>query len=239
MDKRRITLIVVGGALALALAIFFVLYFGLDSRDRVQVKLPDTEEGDYAYDGQNDSQSQLVQVDTENVRRVIENISRDEIYTMTMTVESFWSGGKRTVVHDVRRDGNRMLVVSTDESGQIKNTYIDNDSVSVWYEGERTKHEFPLGEFELDDLLGIYTYTQITDESAGDITDAGYTVVGDKNCIYVEISRDDYITRCWVDANSGQLIQMERSFNGTVVVSAIVNSYNAGIEDVSIFDEQY
>ena len=181
-----------------------------------------------------------VEIRPDTVQSAIEALVRPSIYTRTITVERYWSGGSGvSVVTAAAADGWLRLDV-TGADGQIRHVITGGDSVYIWY-GSNRKVYTGVSALSQDAEQGILTYEDILALPLERIAAADYRAIEGVNCIYVETSPDEagYIERYWVSVSSGLLAAAERECNGEVVyrMAALTVSYDGvDAEDFTLPD---
>ena len=159
-----------------------------------------------------------VEVRPDTVQDVIAVLERPAVYTRTITVERYWSGGSGvSAVVAAAADGWLRLDV-TGADGQIRHVITGNGTSYIWYDGSRRVYSGTAA-VDQDAEQGILTYEDILALPAERIAAADYRVLEGVNCIYVETAPDeaDYTERYWVSVDSGLLAAAERESGGEVV----------------------
>ena len=175
-----------------------------------------------------------VEVRSDTVQSVIAALSRPDVYTRTITVERYWSGGSGvSVIVASAADGWLRLDV-TAVDGQLRHVILGDGLAYVWYGSSRRFYSGPAG-LTPDAEQGILTYEDILALPVERIAAADYRALEGVNCIYVETSPDEagYTERYWVSVDSGLLAAAERECGGEVVyrMAALNVSYDGVAED--------
>ena len=170
-----------------------------------------------------------VEVRPDTVQSAIEVLARPRVYTRTITVERYWSGGSGvSVITAAAADGWLRLDV-TETDGQTRHVITGDDAVYIWY-GSSRKVYSGASALTQDAEQGILTYEDILALPPERIAAADYRALEGVNCIYVETEPDEagYVERYWVSVSSGLLAAAERECDGAVVyrMAALTVSYD-------------
>ena len=144
-----------------------------------------------------------VEVRPDTVQSAIEVLARPRVYTRTITVERYWSGGSGvSVITAAAADGWLRLDV-TETDGQTRHVITGDDAVYIWY-GSSRKVYSGASALTQDAEQGILTYEDILALPPERIAAADYRALEGVNCIYVETEPDDagYVERYWVSVSS-------------------------------------
>lgn len=222
MDKKRITIISVSGAFVLVFAVFVLLYFSNVRRNTPEVILPSAsaplhvDETNGPGQSGEDTGSHVVAVTRETVQDVIAIMERPDNYYAKLKVESIWSGGSFAAEAEQWVDVGLYKVSIMRPGGRLRTAVYAGGSVYIYYSNAPEIFEGPEGSISADDELMVFTYEDILEAAAADITDADYAELDGKECIYVELTEGKTVTRCWVSVAEGLLIKCERLFEGAV-----------------------
>ena len=181
-----------------------------------------------------------VEVRPDTVQSAIEVLARPRVYTRTITVERYWSGGSGvSVITAAAADGWLRLDV-TETDGQTRHVITGDDAVYIWY-GSSRKVYSGASALTQDAEQGILTYEDILALPPERIAAADYRALEGVNCIYVETEPDEagYVERYWVSVSSGLLAAAERECDGAVVyrMAALTVSYDGvDAEDFTLPD---
>jgi len=190
---RRTTLMVtVPVVLGLVL---LVLYF-LSDVNTAQVELPDTS-AEEVTEAPGGARAQTVEVTAKNVQAVIDTLVRPEQYHLSLTAETFWSGGSRVELIEVWSIPGASHLYRTDENGRSgKHMILTEETYYIWYDGDRTWVEMPrsdiFGAYQqaADEFSGIPNYETILALPSESITEAGYDSYAlggaEVSCVYVK-----------------------------------------------------
>ena len=218
MDKKRITIITVAGALVLALVVFISLYFSSTRHSTPEVLLPDNIEiadGDSVSDDENyHANGEKVAVTRLNVQDVISRMSRPDNYYMAVTTETFFDGGSYIANGELWVSGQLSRVRVTQPNGDVKNIIFTPDSVYIWYDSTNEVLTLSPGEVTGDDELFLYTYEDVLGKSLATITDAGYGESDGISCIYAEVTDNDLKTKIWVSVSDALPVRIETTAGG-------------------------
>ena len=159
--------------------------------------------------GQNSGQQVAVTVQT--VQNVIATLDRTDSYYRELTVEQFWTGGSSTGTVQVWVDQNWCLVRRLLPSNVVRQDLIGPERAYYWYEGSSRYETAPADQLSADLAQRLPTYETVLELPLLSITGAGYELMGDIPCIYVQ-SLDEVsgnIKNYWVSVDSGLLVCAE------------------------------
>ena len=161
----------------------------------------------------------LVEVMPETVQAAIATLTRPVEYQRTVMVERFWEGGSHSTQSAVAVSGEWTRVDRTLPNGQVRHAVTDGETTYIWYDQESSIRQVAAGTISADDEQLIPTYEDVLELDAAAIVAADYRIVSERQCIYVETEVDDdgYVSRFWVDLNSGLLSMAETLQHNEVV----------------------
>ena len=237
MDKRRITVIAVAGAILLVAAVLGILYFSFLSRSTAKVVLPDTEHtGGQNSSGEGEYGGEIVDVTAETVPNIVAVLERPENYHLQVRV-TVWSRGAATTV-----TGNLWVMdsMSCAAIGQpdstIKNTVTAGGKVYIWYSDAPDRlFEGAAGNFGADDAMMMYTYEDIISADRACITGAGYEKLNGTSCIYATMEKNGIETKFWVSAEDGILLRAERTVDGETIYNMETTLMEKGTVTAELF----
>ena len=145
-----------------------------------------------------------VEVRPDTVQSAIEVLARPRVYTRTITVERYWSGGS----------GVSVITAAAADGWLRLSRKVYSGASALTQDAEQ----------------GILTYEDILALPPERIAAADYRALEGVNCIYVETEPDDagYVERYWVSVSSGLLAAAERECDDAVVyrMAALTVSYD-------------
>lgn len=220
-SKRLIVMLVV---ICVVLAAAFILsYFStIGGKHGTEIVLPSPSAVvSAAPEPVEDTQDDVLTIDTSNVKNAISTISRPSSYhrQLEMTLNS--SGKLSTTrVECWVSDTSQRFDIQNGE--RLKHVLILDDTVYIWYEGEEGNAvQFASSEyFSADDYQGIPTYEDVLELPEKLITDADYlSSSSDSGSIYVQFQSEDeqYTDMYWISLETGLLIQARTLYNGELV----------------------
>ena len=192
-----------------------------------------------------------VEVRPDTVQSAIEVLARPRVYTRTITVERYWSGGSGvSVITAAAADGWLRLDV-TETDGQPHHVITGDDAVYIWY-GSSRKVYSGASALTQDAEQGILTYEDILALPPERIAaERVYKVFIDNpddmqraeleaflsgfEDVRIDCSEGrsmsveaGYVERYWVSVSSGLLAAAERECDGAVVyrMAALTVSYD-------------
>lgn len=228
MGKQKMTPVSIACVLIVLIVVAFVVRGSLHRPERIVLpsepsadSTGDTVIGEEAVD--------RVEIRPDTVQSAIEVLARPSVYTRTITLERYWSGGSGVRVVTVAVADGWMRLDITEESGQLRHVIEGDGTVYIWYGGSRRAYSAPSA-FSQDSEQGILTYEDILALPVEQIAAADYRALEGVYCIYTETLPDEagYIERYWVSVDSGLLVAAERECDGEVVyrMAALTVSYD-------------
>ena len=189
MSTKRILGISVFGLLFIAVAVGVILQGSYHTSDIGTVQLPDTSASTGSPVVTEPDALDRVEVTRDTVQSVISTLSRPDTYSREVTIESFWKDGQAEYsIEVVVRDGATSLRMQP-SVGAEKRIIVTPDKLYIWYKGDRTPYVGELGSAgdrnrTADEWQMLSSYEDILALDKNDITDAGYTEYGGRDCVY-------------------------------------------------------
>lgn len=205
------------------LALFTSFGRSLFSLNTPQVILPDTSQTDHSDLTQSDASQtdryQTVAVTTKTVQNVIATLNRLDSYYREVSVEHFWNGGSNLSTIQVWVDQGWTHCTQTLPSGAIRHDLSSSDILYYWYDGSRSYESIPADERSADLAQHLPTYETVLALDPRDITAAGYELLENMPCVYVEAHPEGSLitTRYWVNVDNGLLICAQAEQNGALI----------------------
>lgn len=221
--KRNVLLVLIAAVITAAVLSSFGL--GLFAPETAKIVLPTPPAASGEPEDKPDDQENLVRVEVtpQTVQNVIRTLSRPESYRREVLIEDIWGEdadqrGETRV--QVWVDGGWTMTRAALPGGRVRWSIVGDDSLWLWYEGEREVLPRPADRSSAD-LEGqrILTYEDILALETASITSTGYVEQGELPCIYVETAPDPlgYWQRYWVSVDSGLLVCAEISLEDTAL----------------------
>lgn len=229
----------------LVLAILLVFFLGTRSgKGNETIVLPDPPQEVAAPEETEETPvDDFVQVSTENVRAILENMSRPssyhQIYTVTVGAD------ETQAVHVVELWVNGDLLHAEISDGlQTKSVITDGSSAYLWYEGDEQALFLPLEEtVAAEDLLGLISYDYLLSLTPEQIIDADYLVLEDPQqiqCLYVcSQDAESVASRCWIDLETGLLYKADILEMSKQVYTLWQNSFELLAEEDEAFHDRF
>ena len=167
-----------------------------------------------------DAPAEQIAVTPATVQTVIATLQRADSYSRTLTAETYWSGGKTTETLRVWVRGDRVRIESQTEGGEsVRYVLLSGDEKWVWYSDRAGVFHGAVRDGDADALQTLLTYEDVLALDPAAISDAGYTVYMETNCIYVRYTDGPfgYIHECYIDVDTGLLIG-EQSYDGEKLI---------------------
>ena len=209
MGKQKMTPIGIACILLVLLVVAFMVRGSLREPEKI-VLPPEPSTTEPSGPTVDNEAVDRVEVRPDTVQSAIEVLARPRVYTRTITVERYWSGGSGVSVI-------------------TRHVITGDDAVYIWY-GSSRKVYSGASALTQDAEQGILTYEDILALPPERIAAADYRALEGVNCIYVETEPDEagYVERYWVSVSSGLLAAAERECDGAVVyrMAALTVSYD-------------
>lgn len=220
MSTKRMTMIVVFGVLFVVVVVLISQIAGIPTRRMEDIPLPTPSAGQgedpLGSGGSPAPAVDQVVVTPENVQRVIGTIVRPERYSRELTIETFHDGGVYVVSILTAKKDDATAIRET-SGATVRHIIVTEDMGYIWYDGSQRIFERALpgdgGDGDLaDQYARILTYEDVLALPKASIADAGYTRVGEEDCIYVDYTAGAYGNRSifYVSITSGLLVSAER-----------------------------
>ena len=213
MGKQKMTPIGIACILLVLLVVAFMVCGSLREPEKI-VLPPEPSTTEPSGPTVDNEAVDRVEVRPDTVQSAIEVLARPRVYTRTITVERYWSGGSG---------------VSVITAAAARHVITGDDAVYIWY-GSSRKVYSGASALTQDAEQGILTYEDILALPPERIAAADYRALEGVNCIYVETEPDDagYVERYWVSVSSGLLAAAERECDDAVVyrMAALTVSYD-------------
>jgi hypothetical protein len=121
-----------------------------------------------------------VEVNRETIQAVVSILSRPEIFSRQVTIESFWEGGQAVFVIDVSVYHDMTSLHIVPPVGEEKRIIVTPDKLYIWYPGDESVfvgNPAPSGDGvrAADEWHMLLTFENILDLNRNDIIDGGYT----------------------------------------------------------------
>jgi len=224
-------------ALFVTCAIIFVFLTSQRDNNRDGIVLPENPLSELPTTEENiEPEALFVFVEPENVKAVLETMTRPAAYYQKISIETFWNGGSGVKQVEIWRSGQVYKAVITDQS-TTRNVLTNGESVWIWYDRDNQAVEVQAHEnITTDDLLGIPTYETVLDLDVKNIVEAQLVTPEDLgSCLYVEVQQSGQLERYWIDSDTQLLVRSETVLEGEI-------TYALGqleLELLSVQDEQF
>ena len=235
MKKKPVSYVLV--LLSVLILLVVVMFAQGSIRRSGHITLPDLDRlQDQGESHTQEERLELLEVRQDTVQQVVASMDRADAYTMTIQVETLWSGGSgtATLTAYVRDGWTRVDTLQLD--GSVRRTLSDGTVTYIWYDNETEYLTLSAGETTADRELRIPTYETLVELDPETILDAGYQELKGVYCIYAEAREgEDYISRYWVEVDSGLLIAAQRLWQMEPVYQMTVQSMDLAEPDISLF----
>ena len=186
--------------------------FSLDTPDVVLPDVGSSTTGESENPGQSGAlPDQAVAVTPKTVQKVIATLHRSDSYYREMTVEQFWGDTSDTTTLQVWMDGDWTHVRQLLPNGAGRHDLVGPETVYYWYDGSSRYESAPADDHSSDLAQRLPTYETVLELDTASITDAGYQLLQDSPCVYVEAKNEEFSStkRYWVSVDSGLLVCAE------------------------------
>ena len=136
MGKQKMTPIGIACILLVLLVVAFMVRGSLREPEKI-VLPPEPSTAEPSCPTVDNEAVDRVEVRPDTVQSAIEVLARPRVYTRTITVERYWSGGSGvSVITAAAADGWLRLDV-TETDGQTRHVITGDDAVYIWYGSSR------------------------------------------------------------------------------------------------------
>jgi len=234
VDKKRVTVIAVAGAIVLVAVVLGILYFTAVSRSTAEVLLPETAGGESVEQG--DISGGAVAITADTVRDVVARMARPGNYHSKTQITLHTSAGDTVFAGETWAADGRSLVAMEQPDGGTKYTLTGSSTAFVWYSDAPDRVlELPAGDFSGDDAMLLYTYEDVVNAPDDAVRDAGYETACGESCVYVLLNEGAFETKLWVSVEKGILLQAERTLNGGVIYEMTTTFFEQDVAVPSTF----
>ena len=173
-----------------------------------------------------------IEVTPDTVQTVIGTLRRADSYSRSLTLETFWSGGKRTRLLDVWAQGDCFRIAERGDT--VKTVLLSGDEKWIWYSDREGVFHGSVREGDDDAYQTLLTYEDILTLPKQRIREAGYTDYDGTECIFVRYTDDlfQYEHCCYIAVETGLLMGQE-SYDGDTLIYAM----HSTAPDISTQDE--
>lgn len=221
LNKQKFAFII--GAAALVLIVLLALAIssgrGLNSDNHI-VLPPDSAQ---AVPERSSSTQDFAELDTQNVRSILEDLQRPEAYHQKMSVTVEAGSRTRTQTVELWRRGEYFAADIADDD-TVRHLLGSSRTVYIWYDSEEAYSAVSLREgMTLDALVGIADYKSVLSLPTDSIIEANYVELGEQDglaCIFVSSMQNGLLQYYWVSVESGLLCKQTTLSDEKPVYSA-------------------
>ena len=223
MEQKNKLLFTIAVIFLIIAALFTSFGRSLFSLNTSKIILPDVSQTINSDPVQSDSTHadlyQTVAVTTKTVQNVIATLHRLDSYYREITIERYWSEGSSLSTIQVWNDNGWTHCRQVLPSGVVRHDLTSPDTLYYWYEGSQMFKQLPADERSADLAQHLPTYETVLNLDPKDITAAGYELLENFPCIYVEAHPEGSksTTRYWISVDSGLLICAQSEQNNTMI----------------------
>jgi len=243
MSSKRILGITAFGVLLIVAVIGVMLLVTYFRHESGVVNLPETVVTAEIPDGTEPDTLDRVEVTPGTVQAVVSTLVRPDVYSRIIKVESFWDDGQVSYTIHVAVYSGFTSIRTVMPAGGEKYVIVTPDTLYIWYADDVS---FFIGErgtlgddYRIaDEFQMIDAYEDILDLDRDCITNAGYTVYRDDDCIYIEYLSPffGYLRKYYVSIGLGLVIAVEEyDETGRLVYSMTAGECLVGEVDPAAF----
>ena len=244
MSTKRILDIAAFGVLLIVAVISAMLLVTYFTQESGIVNLPETTVTTEIPDETESDTLDRVEVTRETVQAVVSTLSRPNVYNREIAVESFWDGGQVLYIINVSVYAGITSIRTLMPAGEEKTVIITEDTLYIWYADDTSVYIGERGSFGDDNRIAdeyqmIDAYEDILDLDPGCITDAGYTVYREDDCIYIEYISPffEYVRKYFVSIRLGLVTGVEEyDETGRLIYSMTAGECIVGKVDPAAFN---
>lgn len=205
----------------------------------ISVPSPSAEGGSSGNQGAN-----FLNVDTDTVQELVKSLSRADSYNLGYEQISYYTGGESSAAINIFKSGDKLLINRTQKNIN-KNILIADGEISIWYGESKPVFSALLDDYNYsaaDGYASLITYEELLKADPRDILDAGYEVVQDMGCIYVEYrssgeySDRSYTNRLYISVDTGLLTAAEVLEDNVKVYSLQLHISNMTTPSEAVFE---
>ena len=210
MDKQRMSYVLVLLGVMILLAV--LLFAQGTLRHSGDIVLPDPEAQGPNPPQEGEEQLELVEIRPDTVQRAVASMERPAAYSVTIAVETWWSGGSGTATFTAYTRDGVTRVDAPQLDGSVRRTVTDGETTWVWYDSETDYTAYAAGTTTADRELRVPTYEDLVSLPEGAVLAAAYTRWGDFDCICAEAAGSGGDAWSYfIDVDSGLLVAAQRS----------------------------
>jgi hypothetical protein len=189
MSTKRLLGITLFGLLFIVAVVGFILLNLYIGRESEAVPLPDLTTVAGTSEVAVTDTLDRVEVTKETIQAVVSELSRPQIYSRNVKIESFWDGGNAEYIFSVLVMNDLTSLMVLPPLGIEKRIIITPERLYIWYKGDRAPY---IGNLEssgdgyrtADEWQMLVTYEDLLELDKNNIIDAGYTNYNGENCVF-------------------------------------------------------
>ena len=190
MSTKRILLITIFSLLLIVIAIGVMLLTSSMRRESTAIALPETPLIAERPGGTTHDALSRVEANRETIQDILSTLTRPQVYTRNVTVESFWEDGSAIFDIDVSVIYPLTSIQITPPIGPERRIIITPDAVYIWEQGDQSVHisvpgAVGAGQLPDDEWQMLLTFESVDMLDKNDIVDAGYIEFEGQLCFFV------------------------------------------------------
>ena len=179
MSTKRVLGITIFAVLLIIAAISVTLITLFMRRDSDAVQLPVTSAPTEGQNGSEHDTLDRIEVNRDTIQAVVSTLSRPEIFSREVLIESFWEGGNAVNNISVSVSGGMTSLRILPSVGVERRIIVTPEIEYIWYKGDRDPftRNISLSGDDLraaDEYQMLFTFEDILKLDSDDILDAGY-----------------------------------------------------------------
>ena len=216
MSTKRLLGITIFGVLFMLAVVGAMLLSSFINREGEAIALPEASASREAPGEIEPDALDRVEATTETIQDIVSTLSRPEVYSRDIVIQSFWEGGHAIYNISVSvRHGMTSLRVRA-PIGEEKRIIVTPDTLYIWYDGDRTPFAGSPGSSgdlrrTSDEWQMLATYEDILNLDKSEIIDAGYIELVGEDFIYAAHLSPlfGYTMRYYVSLEHGLVVRAE------------------------------
>jgi len=243
MSTKRVLGITIFGVILIIAAISVMLISLFIRRDSDAVQLPVTSAPAGTQNGSEHDTLDRIEVNRETIQVVVSTLSRPEVFSREVLIESFWEGGYAVNSINVSVFGGMTSLRILPSVGIERRIIVTPETEYIWYRGDRApfiRYISPSGDDQraADEYQMLFTFEDILSLDSDDILDAGYYEQDGELSVFAVMHSKalGYIRTYYISLEHGLIIAaVEYDTNDTIVYRMAAGDTLVGEVDPTAF----
>ena len=231
--KRRSRLVIILLLVLTAAVISFALIFMGSVGETPAVSLPSPGANEAMESGA--PEAQRVELTPDNVQAVLAELERAEVYSCTVTVEDYWTGGSSRNELQVWVSSGRVRIRGA-IGGGTRNVLLADGTLYIWYDSVSGVYSGP-GGADADAWMRSVTYEDVLSLPRENSTGAEYVQYSGADCIrcgYID-AESGYDCVVYVSVSTGLLMGADCYDNDTLIYRMYSSAPELSSPDENMF----